>query len=121
MIKRFGKVIGLRLDRVAHHKRLHANVWPGVLDALRRNGWRNFDIYLKEPENLLFGNFEYDGDDFVASGWAIAADPEAQRWLAETDPCQNPFTTRQPGDWWATMENVFHMDRSWSPLWSIAR
>jgi L-rhamnose mutarotase len=45
-------VIGLKADRVADYKRLHAAVWPGVLDAMRRNGWRNFDIYLKEPENL---------------------------------------------------------------------
>ena len=110
LIKRFGMVIGLKPDRVEHYKRLHADVWPGVLDALRRKGWRNFDVYLKVRENLLSETFKYDSDDFVASGRAIAADPETQRWLAETDPCQNPFTTRQPGEWWATMENVFHMD-----------
>ena len=89
-------VIGLKADRVADYMRLHAAVWPGVLDVMRRSGWRNFDIYLKEPENLLFGTFEYVGDDFAASGRANAADPETQRWLKETDPCQNPFNTRKP-------------------------
>ena len=110
MTKRFGMVIGLKADRVAGYKRLHADVWPDVLDTMRRNGWRNFDIYLKEPENLLFGTFEYDGDDFAASGRAIAADPATQAWLRETDPCQDPFATRKLGEWWAYMENVFHMD-----------
>jgi L-rhamnose mutarotase len=50
------------------------------------------------------------GDDFEASGRAIAAEPETQSSLRETDPCQNPFTTRKPGEWWAYMDNVFHMD-----------
>lgn len=103
-------VIGLKADRVAAYKDLHADVWPGVVDALRRNGWRNFDIFLKEPENLLFGTFEYDGDDFAASGRAIAADAETQRWLQLTDSCQDPLPVRKPGEWWAFMENVFHMD-----------
>jgi L-rhamnose mutarotase len=110
LTERFGMVIRLKADRVADYKRLHADVWPGVLDTLRRNGWRNFDIYLKEPENVLFGTFEYHGDDFEASGRAIAADPETQRWWRECEPCQEPFATRGPGEWWAYMDNVFHMD-----------
>ncbi len=103
-------IIGLKAERVEDYKRLHAAVWPGVKQTLKRNGWHNFDIFLKEPENLLFGTFEYHGDDFEASGRAIAADPETQAWLRETDPCQDPFATRKPGEWWAYMENVFHMD-----------
>jgi L-rhamnose mutarotase len=110
LTRRYGMVIGLKADRVEDYKRLHAAVWPGVLEAMRRNGWRNFDIFLKEPENLLFGTFEYHGGDFAASARAIAADPETQAWLAETDPCQVPFDTRKPGEWWAMMDNVFHMD-----------
>jgi L-rhamnose mutarotase len=103
-------VIRLKPDRVAQYRRLHADVWSGVLDAMRRNGWRNFDIFLKEPENLLFGTFEYHGNDFAAAAQAIGTDPETQRWLRETDPCQEPFATRRPGEWWAYMDNIFHMD-----------
>ena len=103
-------VIGLKPDRVADYKRLHAAVWPGVLETMRRNGWANFDIFIKEPENLLFGTFEYHGTDFEASGKAIAADPETQRWWRECEPCQQPLSTRKPGEWWAMMDNIFHMD-----------
>ena len=53
--KRFGMMIGLKADRVEGYKRLHDQVWPGVLKALTDNGARNFPIFLKEPENLLFG------------------------------------------------------------------
>ncbi len=107
---RYGMVIGLRPERVADYKRLHAAVWPGVLATMRRHGWRNFDIFIKEPENLLFGTFEFHGDDFAAAGRAIAADPETQRWWRECEPCQLPLTTRKPGEWWAMMDNIFHMD-----------
>ena len=107
MTKRFGMVIGLKPESVADYKRPHADVWPDVLDAMRRNAWCNFDIDLKEPENLLFETFEYTGDDFAASGCAIAADPAKQARLRETDPFQDPFDTRKPAEWWACMENVF--------------
>ena len=103
-------VIGLRPERVADCKHLHADVWPGVLAAMRRNGWSDFDIFLKEPEYLLFGTFKFDGADFAASARAIGEDPETHAWLQLTDPCQAPFDTRKPGEWWAYMENVFHMD-----------
>jgi L-rhamnose mutarotase len=103
-------VIGLKADRVADYKRLHAAVWPGVLETMRRNGWRSFDIFLKEPENLLFGTFEFHGVDFEASGRSIAADAETQRWWRECEPCQVPLTTAKPGEWWAMMDNIFHMD-----------
>ncbi|MEI6099928.1 MAG: L-rhamnose mutarotase [Alphaproteobacteria bacterium] len=102
--------IGLKPESVADNKRLHADFWPDVHNAMRRNGWCNFDIYLKEPENLLFGTFMDAGDDFGASGHAMAADPATQAWLRATDPCQDPFATRKPGEWWACMEHVFHMD-----------
>lgn len=45
MTERFGMAIGLHPERRADYKRLHADVWPGVLDAMRRNGWSDFDIF----------------------------------------------------------------------------
>jgi len=27
-----------------------------------------------------------------------------------TDPCQIPLETREEGEWWASMEEVFHQD-----------
>jgi L-rhamnose mutarotase len=103
-------VIGVKADRIAEYKHLHTAVWPAVQETLRRNGWRNFTIFLREPENLLFGTFDYHGSDFAASGRAIAACPDTQRWLQMTDPCQEPLLTRKPGEWWALMEPVFHME-----------
>ncbi|MCV3269837.1 L-rhamnose mutarotase [Roseobacter sinensis] len=109
-MQRMGMVIGLEADRVAEYKRLHAEVWPGVLKMITACNIRNYSIYLKEPENLLFGYWEYHGTDFDADAAKMAADPETQRWWDVCMPCQRPLEARKAGEWWAMMDEVFHLD-----------
>ena len=109
-MQRMGMVIGIRPERIAEYKALHAAAWPTVLQRLRASNIRNYTIFLREPENLLFGTWEYHGSDFTADMAAIAADPETQRWWTFTDPCQEGLISRAPGEHWAMMEPVFHMD-----------
>lgn len=109
-MKRYGMVIGLQDSKVEEYKRLHSAVWPGVLATLTENGVRNFTIFLKEPENLLFGTFDYVGNDYAEAQKRIAADPVTQEWWTLTVPCQKPLETAKDGEWWAFMENVFHLD-----------
>jgi L-rhamnose mutarotase len=107
-MQRMGMVIGLNADKVDEYKRLHAQAWPEILDQISRSNIRNFSIFLKEPENLLFGYWEYHGSDFAADAAKMADDPKTQEWWALTDPCQEPLETRAPGEHWAMMEEVFH-------------
>ena len=109
-MKRMGMVIGIAPENIAEYKRLHVAVWPGVLARIAASRIRNYTIFLREPENLLFATWEYHGDDFAADSAAIAADPETRRWWLLTDPMQRPFDSRQPGAHWAAMEEVFHVD-----------
>ena len=109
-MKRMGMMIGIRPEKIAEYKRLHAEVWPGVLDQIADSNIRNFSIFLREPENLLFGYFEYHGADFDADMARMAADPETQRWWALTDPCQIPLASRDEGEQWSFMAEVFHCD-----------
>lgn len=109
-MQRMGMLIGLRADRVAEYKELHAAVWPEILDKIRECNIRNYSIFLREPENLLFAYWEYVGSDFAADMALMAADPNTQRWWDICMPCQQPLETRDEGDWWATMDEVFHLD-----------
>lgn len=109
-MKRYGMVIGVKPDKIDEYKRLHAAVWPDVLATLSRNGVQNFSIFLKEPENLLFGYFEYHGQNYSEAAQRISECPKTREWLAVTDPCQEPMAHRAPGEWWAMMPSVFHMD-----------
>ena len=109
-MKRYGSVIGIRPEKIAEYKALHAAVWPAVLAQIQRSQIRNYTIYLREPENLLFGHFEYHGTDFEADMARMAADPQTQAWWAVCSPCQVPLDSRQSGEHWATMLEVFHCD-----------
>ena len=54
-MQRMGMVIGVKPDMIAEYKRLHAAVWPEVLELISKSNIRNYTIFLREPENLLFG------------------------------------------------------------------
>jgi L-rhamnose mutarotase len=103
-------VIGIVPEKIAEYKALHAAVWPQVLARLREANVRNYTIFLREPENLLFGYWEYHGADFDADMAHVAADPETRRWWTFCGPCQAPLASRADGEHWAMMEPVFHMD-----------
>ena len=108
-MQRIGMVIGLSADKVAEYKELHANVWPDVLDMIKACNIRNYTIFLREPENLLFSYYEYTGDDYEADQAKMAADPKTREWWAVCMPCQKPLDTAGEGEWWAEMEDVFHL------------
>lgn len=106
-MKRVGMVIHVKPEKLAEYKKLHAEPWPGVLEALRKHHVHNYVIY--QHADLLFGHLEYDGSDFKADMAEIAKDPVTQEWWKLTDPCQSPLATRKEGEWWAEMEEVFYM------------
>lgn len=106
---RMGHVIGLKPEHVAEYKRLHAEVWPEVLERLRASNITNYSIFLREPEMLMFSYWEYTGRDFDADNAAIAADPVTQEWWKVCGPMQHPLDSRAEGEWWASMEQVFHL------------
>jgi L-rhamnose mutarotase len=42
-MKRIGFLLKVKTDKIAEYKKIHANVWPEMLDALKRCGWHNYD------------------------------------------------------------------------------
>jgi L-rhamnose mutarotase len=109
-MQRMGMVIGVKLEAVAAYKRIHVAVWPEILAEISRCNIKNYSIFLREPENLLFGYWEYHGADFAADAAKMAADPRTQDWWAICMPMQAPLASRADGEWWAAAEEVFHLD-----------
>ena len=109
-MQRMGMVIGIRPEHIDEYKVLHAAVWPGVLAKIADCNIRNYSIFLREPENLLFGYWEYAGSNFEADMAALAQLPVSKRWLALTDPCQQRLPSAADGEWWSAMPEVFHLD-----------
>ena len=109
-MKRYGMVIQIKPEKIKEYKELHAKVWPDVLAVISSFNIKNYSIYLREPENLLFSYFEYHGTDFDLDMAKMASDPIIKEWWLCTDPCQEPLQTKSHHEWWSEMEEVFHSD-----------
>tara|TARA_R110002051_G_scaffold866_3_gene4142 strand:+ start:2438 stop:2791 length:354 start_codon:yes stop_codon:yes gene_type:complete len=103
-------MIRLNAEKVEEYKQLHANAWPTILDQISACNIRNYSIFLREPENLLVGIYEYYGDDLDADMKRMGEDADTRKWWALTDPCQTPLESADEGEWWVPMEEVFHLD-----------
>ena len=107
-MQRMGLCIGLKPEVIPAYRELHAAVWLDVLTAITKASIRNYSIFLREPENILFAYWEYHGSDFAADAARMAKSPDMQRWWDICMPLQQPLETRRPGEWWAGMESVFY-------------
>ena len=107
-MKRFGQIIGVKPEHLDKYRAYHAEVWPEILKMIRECNIRNYSIY--HHEGLLFAYFEYHGSDFTADMARMAADPKTQKWWSIVMPMQAPLASRAEGEWWASMEEVFHTD-----------
>lgn len=107
-MKRFGQIIGVKQEKLEGYKKYHAAVWPEVLEMIRLCNIRNYSIFYKD--GMLYAYFEYVGDDFDADMAKMAADPMTQKWWDVMMPMQIPVATRAEGEWWANLEEVFHVD-----------
>ena len=108
-MQRFGQVIGIKPEYLEEYKRLHANVWPEVLRTIAACNIRNYSIYLLN-DSTLFAYFEYTGDDFEADMAKMAANPKTQEWWSICGPMQEPHPNRKKGEWWMSLEEIFHTD-----------
>jgi L-rhamnose mutarotase len=107
-MKRYGQIIKVKPEKLEEYKKYHAAVWPDVLKMIKECNIRNYSIF--EKDNLLFAYFEYTGKDFGSDMKKMAADPATQKWWTIMEPMQSPVETRKKGEWWADMEEVFHVD-----------
>lgn len=107
-MKRYGMMLRLKPGAEEQYRRYHQAVWPEVLRMIADCNIRNYSIYLKH--GFLFGYFEYHGMNYAADMQKMAADPRTQEWWAIMMPLQEPLSTRNEGEWWAEMDEVFHAD-----------
>lgn len=66
-------------DRLAEYRQRHAAVWPDMLEALKRTGWNNYSLFVRD-DGLLIGYFETES--LAAAQDAMAATDVNARWQA---------------------------------------
>jgi L-rhamnose mutarotase len=112
-MKRYGSVIQIHPHKIEEYNRLHANPWPEVVDAIREANIVNYSIYLRklpDGNHYLFSYFEYVGNDFDGDMARMSSLEVIEKWWDLCKPCHVPFADRAEGEWWAVMEEVFHLD-----------
>lgn len=106
-MQRFGEVIKVKPEKYEEYRKLHDEIWPVIVELQKEAHMQNFTIFYRD--GYLFKYFEYVGDDFEADMKKLAENEENKRWLTFTDPCQTPVESVREGEWWAPMENIFHI------------
>lgn len=110
---RIGMITGLKPEKEAEYRTLHATAWPGVLKGIKDCHYRNFSIRLVELNGSLFliGYLEYVGKDPAADTAAAKAIPVNKRWWKFTDACQQPLpAAAAKGEIWDGLEEIHHLD-----------
>lgn len=91
----------------AAYRKHHEAVWPEIVEMIHDCNIANYSIFLKD--DWLFSYFEYTGGDFESDMVKMAAHGKTQEWWAVVGVMQEPLQTRKSGEWWAEMEEVFHL------------
>ena len=96
----------VRRDRLDEYRAVHQHVWPEMLDALRRHGWRNYSLFLG-ADGLLVGYVEVD--DFARAVAGMQAEEVNARWQTAMAPYFESVTGR-PDQNMVELQEVFHLD-----------
>jgi L-rhamnose mutarotase len=103
MTERSAFVLRVRPDRVDDYVEAHRDVWPEMLDALRRAGIRNYSIF--RAGNEVFGYFE--ADDVASAARYLDAQDVNSRWQ---DHMAELLEQRVPDSGPPSLEEIFRLD-----------
>ncbi len=103
MTERSAVVLRVRPDRVDEYVAAHQEVWPEMLDALRRAGIRNYTIFRNGTQ--MFGYFE--SDDLEAASRFMAEQEVSGRWQ---DAMAELLEERVPDGGAPALEEIFRLE-----------
>lgn len=106
-MQRVGFLLQVKKDRIDEYRKHHEAVWPEMLAALRRTGWHNYSLFMRD-DGLLFGYFEA-AESFHASLEGMAREQINLKWQEFMGPYFESISGR-PDQNMITLEEVFHTD-----------
>lgn len=106
-MQRVGFILKVKEDLIDEYKRRHENVWPEMQEALRRNGWHNYSLFMRADGTLL-GYFEAP-DSFQAALDGMEQEDINERWQQEMAPFFEG-TGLHADQMMEELVEVFHLD-----------
>jgi L-rhamnose mutarotase len=107
-MKRVGFLLKVKPEKIEEYKARHTTVWPEMLDALRRTGWHNYSLFMRE-DGLLFGYFEAP-ESFQASLVGMSQEDINAKWQDFMAPFFENLTGAHADQSMVELEEVFHID-----------
>lgn len=107
-MQRVGFLLKVKEDKIDQYKKHHEAVWPEMLDALRRHGWHNYSLFMRD-DGLVFGYFEAE-ESFEASLEGMAGEDVNTRWQEFMAPYFETPPGARPDQSMVELEEVFHLD-----------
>lgn len=102
---RKGSIMKLYPNMAEEYKRRHANLWPELIEAIYRDGGKNYTIFHDPETNLLFEYIEIEneelwakrgGDEITKKWWDYMSD------IMETNEDNSPICRK--------INEVFHLE-----------
>ena len=107
-MKRIGFLLKVKPDKIEEYKLRHQAIWPEMLAALRRTGWHNYSLFLRE-DGLLFGYFETP-ESLQAAQAGMSHEAINTQWQDLMAPFFENLTGAQADQSMVELEEVFHLD-----------
>ena len=107
-MKRIAFLLKVREDKIEEYKKHHQTVWPEMLEALRRTGWHNYSLFLRD-DGLLFGYLETP-ESFQAALAGMAQEEINARWQELMAPYFENLSGAHADESMVQLEEVFHLD-----------
>ena len=106
--QRYAMAVRLKDEKREFYIKNHANVWPEILEELKKINVKSYSIYLKE--DFMFGYLEYDGNNFDGDMAEMQKLPIVDKWTKSMIDCFNPFPNNNDNESWGMMDEIFHLD-----------
>ncbi|GAA1807323.1 L-rhamnose mutarotase [Nesterenkonia flava] len=94
-------------ERLAEYTEHHRAVWPEMLRALKRSGWHNYSLFLRE-DGLLIGYVEVES--LEAAQAAMEAEEVNARWQAQMSEFFVDLDGARPDTGFLELTEVFHLE-----------
>ena len=107
-MKRVGFLLKVKADKLEEYKQHHKAVWPEMQEALRRTGWHNYSLFMRD-DGLLFGYFETP-QSFQAALDGMSKEDVNARWQEFMAPYFEDLGGKHADEGMLELEEVFHLD-----------
>ena len=107
-MKRIGFILKVKQDKIEEYKKHHVTVWPEMLEALKRNGWHNYTLFMRD-DGLLFGYYETPIDHQAALA-GMAREEINAKWQEFMAPFFEDLGGVHADESMIELEEVFHLE-----------